>query len=87
MSDRTERACGKCGSLLHHEDDCGVKRKRISSSAGLAAPRPTANPLDKLVNAWNGRGRELIREGEKDQGGIYLVCAAQLKEHLHAKRS
>ena len=22
MSDRNERACTKCGSLTHHEDDC-----------------------------------------------------------------
>ena len=39
MSDRTERVCAECGSLLHHEDECpkriGVEHLFFDEATGL----------------------------------------------------
>lgn len=38
MSDYRERACQKCGSLLHHKDDCNVESSASPAcSAALRA--------------------------------------------------
>ena len=40
MGDRRERACTKCGSLLHHEDDCPDESKSwMAVDQPVAAPR------------------------------------------------
>lgn len=44
MSDHNERACTKCGSLLHHEDRC--------KSSGDAFQPPQPSPLREEVAKW-----------------------------------
>lgn len=43
MSDRNERVCTKCGSLLHHEDDCHLIKQQEADPVKLTTDEKERN--------------------------------------------
>lgn len=77
MSDYNERACTKCGSLLHHEDDCHppVSDEAPDAHKAEVAPRQMIKPLSYTLFAgecseeYNAL-RSALRTAAEDFGHI-----------------
>lgn len=92
MSDYMERACGKCGSLLHHEDDCNTKKQSELASADCSDGK--AHFIVRIVrrllcpHIWewshNYYGDAIIHNGWNRSAWKCTHCgAAQNRRDLH----
>ena len=81
MSDRIERACTKCGSLLHHEDDCAsssrerVKARMEGAAAALEKRKLDANNYPEESDLHFDHARGALRQ---------VVSGAELEPRVAA---